>query len=284
MRIIASLPEIQKVAESLRQQEKTIAVVPTMGFLHEGHASLIRIAREKADAVITTIFVNPTQFAPTEDFNRYPRDMERDIHTASGAGTDILFTPTAEAMYPAGYHTSVLVEELSARLEGVFRPTHFRGVTTVVAKLFHLTKPHFAVFGQKDAQQAVIIKKMVSDLNFDIEIIVGPTLREKDGLAMSSRNVYLTESERRQSTALFRSLELATSIIHNGERDVERVLAEMRELILAEPAAKIDYVSISDPETLEECSRIRSGREVLVSLAVRIGTTRLIDNCTIVVS
>ncbi len=284
MRIIASLPEIQKVAESLRQQEKTIAVVPTMGFLHEGHASLIRIAREKADAVITTIFVNPTQFAPNEDFNRYPRDLERDIHTASGAGTDVLFTPSAEVMYPAGYHTTVLVEEISARLEGVFRPTHFRGVTTVVAKLFHLTKPHFAVFGQKDAQQAVIIKKMVSDLNFDIEIIIGPTVREKDGLAMSSRNVYLTESERRQSTALHRSLELAKALIHNGERDVERVLAAMRELILAEPSAKIDYVSIADPETLEECSRLRSGHEVLVSLAVRIGTTRLIDNCTIAVS
>ncbi len=284
MRIIASLTEIQKVAESLRQQGKTIAVVPTMGFLHEGHASLIRIARAKADAVITTIFVNPTQFAPNEDFNRYPRDLERDIHTASAAGSDILFTPSAEVMYPAGYRTMVVVEELSARLEGSFRPTHFRGVTTVVAKLFHLTKPNYAVFGQKDAQQVVIVKKMVADLNFDLEIIVGPTIRENDGLAMSSRNVYLTESERRQATVLRRALQLGESKINAGEREVELVLGAMQELILAEPAAKIDYVSIADPETLEECSRLRSGREVLISLAVRFGSTRLIDNCTVTVS
>ncbi len=284
MRIIASLTEIQKVAESLRQQGKTIAVVPTMGFLHEGHASLIRIARAKADAVITTIFVNPTQFAPNEDFNRYPRDLERDIHTASAAGSDILFTPSAEVMYPAGYRTMVVVEELSSRLEGSFRPTHFRGVTTVVAKLFHLTKPNYAVFGQKDAQQVVIVKKMVADLNFDLEIIVGPTIRENDGLAMSSRNVYLTESERRQATVLRRALQLGESKINAGEREVELVLGAMQELILAEPAAKIDYVSIADPETLEECSRLRSGREVLISLAVRFGSTRLIDNCTVTVS
>jgi pantoate--beta-alanine ligase len=189
MRIISKDKEMQKVADELRKEGKIIGVVPTMGYLHEGHLSLIRLAKEKSDVVITTIFVNPLQFAPNEDYDRYPRDFERDVKLAQSAGCDIIFHPSVEEMYPQNFLTYVEVDKLTKVLEGEFRPTHFRGVTTVVAKLFNITKPHIAVFGQKDAQQALIIKQIVRDLNFDIEIIVAPIVREPDGLAMSSRNV-----------------------------------------------------------------------------------------------
>jgi len=259
-------------------QGKRIGVVPTMGYLHDGHLSLIRIARTRADVVITTIFVNPTQFAPHEDFASYPRDLERDKRLAESAGTDYLFVPEMQEMYPEGYKTYVEVEDLTRVLEGRSRPTHFRGVTTVVTKLFHITKPHVAVFGQKDAQQAAVIKQMVKDLDFGIDIVVGPIVREQDGLAMSSRNVYLSPSERADATVLYESLLLAEKLIKQGVRDSARIIGEMKNLIASKPTAKIDYISTADARTLQEVSQLRSGDTVLISLALRIGTTRLIDN------
>jgi pantoate--beta-alanine ligase len=283
MKVVQSLDEMRQTAESLRCHGERIGVVPTMGYLHEGHASLIRLTRGKSDCVITTIFVNPMQFAPGEDFSRYPRDLKRDIELAGPAGTDILFTPSAEDIYQQDFITEVYVQNLSSLLEGKFRPTHFRGVTTIVAKLFHLTKPHLAVFGQKDIQQSVIIKKMVKDLNFDVEIVVGPIVREPDGLAMSSRNVYLTESERKQSTVLYRALKQAEAGIHSGERSAETVIKKMTETISTQPAARIDYISVSDPLTLSDIPTLQRSSEIIVSLAVRFGSTRLIDNVVVAV-
>jgi pantoate--beta-alanine ligase len=278
MRIISKVKEMQKVADELRKEGKIIGVVPTMGYLHEGHLSLIRLAKEKSDVVITTIFVNPLQFAPNEDYDRYPRDFERDVKLAQSAGCDIIFHPSVEEMYPQNFLTYVEVDKLTKVLEGEFRPTHFRGVTTVVAKLFNITKPHIAVFGQKDAQQALIIKQMVRDLNFDIEIIVAPIIREPDGLAMSSRNVYLSDSERKDATVLYESLKLAEKLIENGERNSENIILKMEELIKSKPTAKIDYIAIVEPETLEKVETLSEGKEYLIALAVRIGSTRLIDN------
>jgi pantoate--beta-alanine ligase len=278
MRIISKVKEMQKVADELRKEGKIIGVVPTMGYLHEGHLSLIRLAKEKSDVVITTIFVNPLQFAPNEDYDRYPRDFERDVKLAQSAGCDIIFHPSVEEMYPQNFLTYVEVDKLTKVLEGEFRPTHFRGVTTVVAKLFNITKPHIAVFGQKDAQQALIIKQMVRDLNFDIEIIVAPIVREPDGLAMSSRNVYLSDSERKDATVLYESLKLAEKLIENGERNSKNIILKMEELIKSKPTAKIDYIAIVEPETLEKLETLSEGKEYLIALAVRIGSTRLIDN------
>ncbi len=278
MRIISKVKEMQKVADELRKEGKIIGVVPTMGYLHEGHLSLIRLAKEKSDVVITTIFVNPLQFAPNEDYDRYPRDFERDVKLAQSAGCDIIFHPSVEEIYPQNFLTYVEVDKLTKVLEGEFRPTHFRGVTTVVAKLFNITKPHIAVFGQKDAQQALIIKQMVRDLNFDIEIIVAPIVREPDGLAMSSRNVYLSDSERKDATVLYESLKLAEKLIENGERNSKNIILKMEELIKSKPTAKIDYIAIVEPETLEKVETLSEGKEYLIALAVRIGSTRLIDN------
>jgi pantoate--beta-alanine ligase len=278
MRIISKVKEMQKVADELRKEGKIIGVVPTMGYLHEGHLSLIRLAKEKSDVVITTIFVNPLQFAPNEDYDRYPRDFERDVKLAQSAGCDIIFHPSVEEMYPQNFLTYVEVDKLTKVLEGEFRPTHFRGVTTVVAKLFNITKPHIAVFGQKDAQQALIIKQMVRDLNFDIEIIVAPIIREPDGLAMSSRNVYLSDSERKDATVLYESLKLAEKLIENGERNSKNIILKMEELIKSKPTAMIDYIAIVEPETLEKVETLSEGKEYLIALAVRIGSTRLIDN------
>ena len=274
---------MQGTAEHIRIGGKRIAVVPTMGYLHEGHASLIREARQHADVVITTIFVNPAQFAPHEDFSNYPRDLKHDTSLAESSGSDILFTPEARSMYPDRYLTYVGVETITSVLEGKFRPTHFRGVTTVVVKLFNLTKPHVAIFGQKDAQQAVVIRRMVEDLNFDVEIIVAPIVREPDGLAMSSRNIYLTSSERTEALALSQSLHLAGRLIARGQRSPSAVIMEMTKHISAMPSSKIDYISIADPLTLQEKSALAPGETVLISLAVRIGTTRLIDNTLVTV-
>ena len=213
IQIVKTIREMQDVAERFRCEGKNIAVVPTMGYLHRGHASLIELARSRADVVITTIFVNPTQFAPNEDFNRYPRDFDHDKKIAADAGADIIFYPEIAEMYPQEFDSKVEVEGASKILEGAFRPTHFQGVTTVVAKLFHITKPHIAIFGQKDAQQAFIIQKMVKDLNFDIDIIIAPIVREEDGLALSSRNVYLNETERKNALVLYRSLQHAAQRI-----------------------------------------------------------------------
>jgi len=272
---------MQSASDDFRRHGKRIGVVPTMGYLHEGHASLMTIARKRADIVITTIFVNPTQFGPTEDFSKYPRDLKRDTAIAETAGVDILFVPEAKDIYPSDYHTYVEVESITKVLEGIPRPTHFRGVTTVVAKLFNITKPHVAVFGQKDAQQAVVIRRMAKDLNFDIEIIVAPIVRETDGLAMSSRNVYLSATERQEALALNKSLRLAEDVVRRGERNSAAIISAMEKLIKASPSAKIDYIAVTDSETLQAVETLAPGMTVLVSLAVRFGATRLIDNTVI---
>ena len=281
MKTVTSTRAMQRSAEELRRAGKRIALVPTMGYLHEGHQSLIRAARARADAVIVSVFVNPLQFGPGEDYSTYPRDMARDEKLAASAGADIVFAPPPDEMYRKGHRASVLVEGLSDVLEGRSRPGHFRGVATVVAKLFNITKPHVAVFGQKDAQQAAIVRRLVEDLDFDLELIVAPTVREGDGLAMSSRNVYLSVDERAQAAVLSRSLRLAEERIRAGERDLEAIRTEMSALIAAEPAARIDYISIADPATLQDLTALEPGEMVLVSLAVRIGRTRLIDNTTV---
>jgi pantoate--beta-alanine ligase len=270
-------------AEQARLEGRRIGVVPTMGALHEGHCSLIRLARERSDLVITTIFVNPMQFGAGEDYDRYPRDPERDRVTAEGAGSDILFAPSREAMYPEWFVTAVNVEKITDVLEGALRPGHFRGVATVVAKLFHITLPHVAVFGQKDAQQLAVIRRMVRDLNFGLEIVAAPIVREADGLAMSSRNVYLTPKERAEAPVLYRSLQAAENLIRLGERDAEIIRQSVTRMISGTSSGTVQYVSLADEENLEERRTLVPGDRILVSLAVRFGGTRLIDNCVLTV-
>ena len=274
---------MQSRAEQARLRGMTVGVVPTMGALHEGHCSLIRIAREQADLVIVTVFVNPTQFGAGEDFSKYPRSLERDVAAAARSGADVVFAPEAGAMYPAGFQTSVTVDALTGVLEGASRPGHFRGVATVVTKLFHITRAHLAVFGQKDAQQVAVIRQMVRDLNLPVAIVVGPIVRESDGLAMSSRNAYLSPEERRQASALYRSLRLGEQMIGDGERDAARIRSLMAALIARESTGRIDYISIADPGSLRELAILPEPGEALVSLAVRFGSTRLIDNCVVAV-
>lgn len=254
----------------------SVGFVPTMGYLHDGHLALVKQARAENSVVVASIFVNPTQFGPTEDFKTYPRNTKRDLAMLRKEGADIVFMPSAEDMYPEGYSTWVEVEKVTDRLEGSYRPGHFKGVTTVVAKLFNIVEPTRAYFGQKDAQQALVIKKMVADLNMNLEVIVAPTVRESDGLAMSSRNIYLNPQERQAATVLFKALTLAQNMLTKGDRNAESIRQKMTALISKEPLAKIEYVSIADAETLEELSKI--DRPALASLAVRIGKTRLIDN------
>jgi pantoate--beta-alanine ligase len=280
IQIVKTIREMQNIAERFRCGGKIVAVVPTMGYLHRGHASLIKIARSRADVVITTIFVNPTQFAPNEDFNRYPRDFDHDKTIAQDAGTDIIFFPDVAEMYQKEFSSTVEVVGASKILEGAFRQTHFRGVTTVVAKLFHITKPHFAIFGQKDAQQAFIIQKMVKDLNFDIDIIIAPIVREEDGLALSSRNVYLNETERKNALVLYQSLQHTAQRIHTGEKNIPKLRAEIEKIIKGGNPAQIDYIAFVDPELFKEVEIFES-QEVLIALAVRFGSTRLIDNLRI---
>jgi pantoate--beta-alanine ligase len=254
----------------------SIGFVPTMGYLHEGHRSLVKQARAENSIVVVSIFVNPTQFGPTEDFKTYPRDTERDLAMLRKEKTDIVFMPSPEEMYPDRFSSWVDIEKVTDPLEGSYRPGHFRGVATVVAKLFNIVEPARAYFGQKDAQQVLVIKKMVADLNMNLEVIVSPTIRESDGLAMSSRNIYLNPQERQAATVLFKALTLTQNLFKKGERDAETVRQQMTSLISQEPLAKIEYVSIADTDTLEELSKI--DRSALASLAVRIGKTRLIDN------
>jgi pantoate--beta-alanine ligase len=254
----------------------SIGFVPTMGYLHEGHLSLVKQARAENSIVVVSIFVNPTQFGPTEDFKTYPRDTERDLAMLRKEKTDIVFMPSPEEIYPERFSSWVDVEKVTDRLEGRYRPGHFRGVATVVAKLFNIVEPSRAYFGQKDAQQVLVIKKMAEDLNMNLEVIVSPTVRESDGLAMSSRNIYLNPQERQAATVLFKALTLAQNLFKKGARDAETIRGQMAKLISSEPLAKIEYVSIADVDTLEELSKI--DKSALASLAVRIGKTRLIDN------
>lgn len=279
MKIITTVSEMQQQADDLRKQGRTIGFVPTMGYLHEGHLSLIRTARSHADTVVVSVFVNPTQFGPNEDFASYPRDIEGDEEKAEKAGADIVFYPEAEEMYGPGFSTSVQVEGLTNRLCGASRPGHFKGVTTVVSKLFLIVKPHLAVFGQKDAQQAAVIRRMVSDLNFDISIITAPIVREHDGLAMSSRNKYLSAQERKQALALHEALVSAREMAEHGETKAEALVRHMQQRIEREPDARIDYIEIVDTGTLEPVSTVHS--HALAAVAVYIGSTRLIDNCVL---
>ena len=253
-----------------------LGLVPTMGYLHEGHLSLVRASKRDNDHTAATIFVNPTQFAPTEDLSRYPRDEARDLALLEAEGCDAVFVPAVEEMYPDGFSTYVIVENLTARLEGASRPAHFRGVTTVVMKLLQIAQPDRAYFGRKDAQQLVVVRRMVRDLDVPVEIISMPIVREPDGLALSSRNVYLTPDQRRAALVLSRALRLAADRAADGVRDAERIRAEMRGLIAAEPLADLDYVSIADADTLEELDRL--DRPPLAALPGRVGPTRLIDN------
>ncbi len=277
MRIIYDAKEMQGIADKYRQWGKSIGFVPTMGYLHDGHLSLVRRAKEDNNVVFVSIFVNPLQFAPNEDLDRYPRDLKRDEELLKKEDVDFLFYPSVEDMYPGGFQTYVEVENLTKILEGRSRPTHFRGVTTVVAKLFNITKPHRAYFGKKDAQQLIVIKRMVQDLNMDIKIIGMPIVREKDGLAMSSRNKYLKGEERKQAVCLYRALKRAEELIVGGEDDTNIIVGEMKKVIEEYPLAEIDYISVNRVSDLEKLERIEKG-DTLVSLAVRIGNTRLIDN------
>jgi pantoate--beta-alanine ligase len=276
MKTLSSIRETLTLVRAARHQGKTIGFVPTMGALHAGHISLVRAAKSRSGFVVASIFVNPTQFGPTEDFSRYPRTFEADQEKLKAEGVDLLFAPSVEEMYPAGAVTFVNVEQISERLDGRSRQGHFRGVATVVAKLFSIVEPDIAFFGQKDAAQAAIIKRMVRDLMFPIEIVVAPIVREPDGLALSSRNTYLSLEERRQATVLSRALGEVEARFNNGETSAENLIAVARQVFASAPSVRVDYVEIVDPETLEEVSVARQG--ALVAVAAFVGSTRLIDN------
>jgi pantoate--beta-alanine ligase len=278
MRVVRTLREMREARAALRGR---VGFVPTMGYLHEGHLSLIRRARTECEAVVVSIFVNPTQFGPGEDYERYPRDEARDLALLEREAVDVVFVPTVEEMYPPGFSTWVEVTgPLAERLEGASRPGHFRGVATVVLKLFHLVQPHRAYFGEKDAQQLRIIRRMTTDLNLPIEIVACPIVREPDGVALSSRNVYLSPTEREHARALSRSLALARRLIlEEGVREAAEVRRRLREYLRAAPGVALDYVSLAHPETLEEVERIEG--PVLVLVAARVGSARLIDNALI---
>ncbi len=273
MKQISTITDMRK---ALARTRGTVGLVPTMGYVHAGHLALVARARDENDVVVVTIFVNPTQFGPEEDFERYPRDMKRDLALLRKAGADFVFTPDVPEMYPKGYGTYVKVEGISDKLEGASRPGHFRGVATVVSKLFNIIPAHRAYFGQKDAQQVLVVKTMARDLDFPHEIVTVPTVRDTDGLALSSRNVYLTVEERQAALVIPRAIFLAEELHRAGERDAREIRAAMRAILDEEPAVKLDYVTVSDAETLEELDRI-DGR-ALVAVAARVGKVRLIDN------
>jgi pantoate--beta-alanine ligase len=273
MKIVTTLPELRLARLTL---PGPVGFVPTMGYLHAGHISLVQAAKADCASVAASIFVNPTQFGPNEDLAKYPRDLPRDLALLEAAGVDLVWTPTVEVMYPVGFQTWVEVDGLTRLLEGEVRPGHFRGVTTVVAKLFNAVTPDKAYFGQKDAQQAAVIRRMTKDLNFPIEIVVCPTLREPDGLAMSSRNVYLSPAERQAAPVLFRSLSAAQAAYQSGEQNAEKLRTLVRETVASEPLARLQYISCADYDTLEELDTL--GGKALISMAVFMGKTRLIDN------
>jgi len=275
MKVITEIDKMKTYARIMKKENKLIGFIPTMGYFHEGHLSLMKQARKQSDKVIVSVFVNPIQFGPGEDYKKYPRNMKKDEELAKSCGTDVLFCPKKEDMYPAGFSTYVNVERLTETLCGKSRPEHFRGVTTAVIKLFEIIKPDIAYFGQKDGQQAFVVTKMLEDLNMDITMQVLPTIREEDGLAMSSRNKYLTVSERKDASSIAKSLKLATDLINSGEEDVKKIIKKM-EGALEAPSIKIDYISIVDTENLKEVPRVRG--EVLIALAAFVGKTRLIDN------
>lgn len=276
MKVIKSIPALKSAVRRWKSKNRTIGFAPTMGYLHEGHLSLVRASKKKADVTVVSIFVNPTQFGPKEDFRTYPRDFERDAGLLKKEGVDVLFYPDADKMYPGGYKTYVEVYDLQDKLCGRSRPGHFRGVSTVVLKLFNIVRPDYAFFGQKDAQQAIILRRMARDLNLEVRVEVIPIVREADGLAMSSRNTYLGPDERKAGLSLSRSLRQAKMRIGAGERRPAVILSAMKEMIAAEPLARIDYIEAVDMDTLEAVKEISEG--TLIALAVFIGKIRLIDN------
>jgi len=278
MEIINRRQRMSSVARKIRrEQDRTVGLVPTMGALHEGHLSLVREARRMCDVVVVSVFVNPTQFGPGEDFEHYPRDLTKDTALLTDYNVDYIFAPTVEEMYPKGFATYVNVEGISGQLEGASRPGHFRGVATVVTILLNTVRPDFAFFGQKDAQQALVIKRLVKDLAFDAEIVVLPIVREDSGLAISSRNLYLTPDEQSSAAVIHRALVQAKTSFKEGERSASKIMDVVRSMIAAEPRARLDYVSVSDVETLEPVERIDE-RPTLIAVAAYIGKTRLIDN------
>jgi pantoate--beta-alanine ligase len=279
METIHTIEWMKQIAHEARAQERILGLVPTMGALHEGHFSLIRAAQRECAPLAVSLFVNPKQFGPAEDFSKYPRTLEQDRAALEALGVDFLFAPSPQDMYPAGFRTSVVVEGLSDRLEGRSRPGHFRGVTTVVLKLFEIVQPRFAYFGRKDAQQAHLIRQMSADLNLDTGVVVCPIVREADGLALSSRNVYLMGEDRRAAAALSRSLAAVRDEIAKGERDAGRLLAALRRVLTLEPRVALDYAEIVDNETLEPIPILRGSCYVLI--AAKVGVTRLIDNALI---
>ena len=276
MDVISNPREMQGLARTWHASGHRIAFVPTMGYFHEGHLSLMRYGRQQGDHLVVSLFVNPTQFGPQEDLERYPRDLKRDASLAQEVGVDVLYTPTAALMYPEGYQTYVTVEDLSRGLCGASRPGHFRGVATIVLKLFHQVLPHVAIFGEKDYQQLAVIKRMVTDLDLSVEVVGRPIVREADGLAMSSRNTYLSPDERRFALCLYQSLTQARKLAAAGERDAAKILAEVKRIITSTPHTRLDYAVLVDPDTLKEVDSIRGAARLAV--AAWVGGTRLIDN------
>lgn len=276
MKIAKTVESVRRLAKAARKAGKKIGFVPTMGALHIGHISLIEAAKKNCDFVVVSIFVNPTQFGPGEDFKKYPRPIEADLKICRKAGVDVVFAPTPREMYPAENLTLVNVEKLSEPLCGKFRPGHFHGVATVCAKLFNIVLPDVAYFGRKDAQQAIVIKRMVADLNMPLKIVVCPTVREKNGLAMSSRNQYLTAQQKKDAALIYKSLQKCRQMIRQGGKDTKKIIAEMRKVLKQIPSVEIQYISIVDAETLRNIDRITG--KVLAAVAVKIGSTRLIDN------
>jgi pantoate--beta-alanine ligase len=276
MKIIESVKQMQSFSTSLRMDGKKIAFVPTMGYFHEGHLALMKEAKKMADCLVVSIYVNPTQFGPKEDFSKYPRDLDRDLKMAESVNVDVIFYPPDKEMYPANYQTYVDVEKVTQNLCGMSRPGHFRGVATVCNKLFNIVKPDFAVFGKKDFQQFVTIKRMVDDLNMDIQIIGSPTVRESGGLAMSSRNKYLSKDERKSALTLFKALKLAQKLYSNGEKKSSVIITAVEKLIKRAPFTAIDYIKICDARTLKDADKIKN--QSVIALAVKVGNTRLIDN------
>jgi pantoate--beta-alanine ligase len=276
MKIVRDIREMQTLAEKLRLQGKRIAFVPTMGYLHKGHLSLMKEGRERADTVVASIFVNPTQFGPQEDLDAYPRDFENDEKLMRDMGVDVVFYPAEKEIYPEGYQTYVTVEQITRNLCGASRPVHFRGVATVVTKLFNIVKPHVAIFGDKDFQQRRVIQRMARDLNFDVEVIGCPTVREPDGLAMSSRNAYLSPEERKEALAIKRALDGAGDLYRNGVCLAEELMTHARTILAESPNMRLDYMKICDTETMEAIDEIEN--EAVLAIATFMGNTRLIDN------
>lgn len=283
IKILVSVKDMHQYSRQAKQAGKRIGFVPTMGYLHEGHMSLIRKAKELSDIVVVSIFVNPTQFGPNEDFAKYPRDFERDKKLIEDNGGDAIFFPTPKEIYGENFQTYISLDELPKSLEGEFRPTHFKGVTTVVSILFNCVNPDLAVFGQKDAQQAAIVKRMTKDLKYDCEIIEAPIVREQDGLALSSRNIYLSPAERKDALVLSKSLFRADEMVKKGERSADKIVQEIKDIINSVNSSKLDYISIVNAETFKAVKTLEKGIEYYFLIACRIGATRLIDNLKITI-